>query len=498
GLPLAIELAAARLRVFTVEELRDRLDDRLGVLDRGAGDAPERHRTLRSAIQWSHDLLEPDEQKVFRRLSVFYGGWVLPAALAVCSDDELGEAQVVDALENLVARSLVVFAIDEQGRPRYRLLETLREFGLEQLRTAGEETEIRLEHLGWCLSLAERMLTILPTPEFPTFLDELELERFNLREALAWASRTGEGIDQALVMCGMLPLFWDTRGYVSEGLRWIRGLVAMTTSDGVTAPRAMAHTAMGWLEMLAGDGEESHWAFTTAVQMFRELGDDDWLGRALAMAGMTSYNRGDPDTAEIEFIEAIELNRRYGLDWLADAWCEYGLAHVAMQRGDLAEAQRRLHLVLDYSRQRGLTWGVGHSQLSLAAIAFMSGDVAQSVERTLESLQVRYELRDSRGLCDCIGMTALHASVQGDHGFAAVLLGAAEVAREAAGYAPIPWLRPMLDQAEETSRSALGDGYPPRHAEGHKLSVDEAVQLIVSRRDEDGEAPQLMEATPIG
>jgi hypothetical protein len=141
---------------------------------------------------------------------------------------------------------------------------------------------------------------------------------------------------------------------------------------------------------------------------------------------------------------------------------------------------------------------VGHSQLSLAAIAFMSGDVAQSVERTLESLQVRYELRDSRGLCDCIGMTALHASVQGDHGFAAVLLGAAEVAREAAGYAPIPWLRPMLDQAEETSRSALGDGYPPRHAEGHKLSVDEAVQLIVSRRDEDGEAPQLMEATPIG
>jgi predicted ATPase/class 3 adenylate cyclase len=481
GLPLAIELAAARLRVFTVEELRDRLDHRLGVLDRSTSDAPPRHRTLRSAIQWSYDLLEPDEQVVFRRLAVFSGGWVLAGALAVCVDDDLAESRVLDVLESLVARSLVVFSIDERGRPRYRQLETLREFGVEEMEKAGEEPEIRLRHLRWCRSLADRMTEILPTVGFPAFLDELELERFNIREALAWSVGSRQGLDEALMVGGMLPLFWDTRGYVSEGLRWIRTLIAMTTADGVTFPRAMAHTSMGWLEMLGGDGEESTWAFKTAVRMFRELDDREWLGRALAMAGMTSYNRGDPDTAELEFVEAIELNREYGLDWLADGWCEYGLAHVALQRGDVAQAERRLHNVLDFSRRNGLTWGIGHSQLSLAALNFTMGDHDQSVERTVDSLRVRKELRDARGLCDCIGMMALHASVKGDHELAATLLGAAEVAREAAGYSPIPWLRPLLDQARELSESVLGEDYETVRAGGHRLTVVEAIELIVDR-----------------
>jgi tetratricopeptide (TPR) repeat protein len=262
----------------------------------------------------------------------------------------------------------------------------------------------------------------------------------------------------------------------------------MTTADGVTLPRAMAHTSMGWLEMLGGDTGESTWAFKTAVQMFRDLENYDWLGRALAMAGMTSYNRGDPDTAEVEFIEAIELNRRFGLDWLADGWCEYGLAHVALQRGDMAQAEKRLHNVLEYSRRHGLTWGVGHSQLSLAVLNFMMGDREQSVERTLDSLRVRRELRDSRGLCDCLGMMALHASVQSHHDLAAVLLGAAEVAREAAGYAPVPWLQPMLDQAREISESVLGADYQSAHAEGHKLTVAEAIELIVDRFEVDSAA----------
>lgn len=483
GLPLAIELAAARLRVFTVEELRDRLDHRLGVLGQGSSDVPERHRTLRSAIQWSYDLLEPDEKTVFRRLGVFSGGWVLSGALGVCVDEDLPEDRVLDILENLVSRSLIVFSIDDEGRPRYRLLETLREFAVDEMQTADEETDMRLRHLVWCRNLAQGMMEILPTPDFPSFLDELELERFNLREALAWSASSREGLDDALTICGMLPLFWDTRGYVSEGLRWIRALIAMTTADGVTLPRALAHTSMGWLEMLAGDADESAWAFKTAVGMFRELENHDWLGRALSMAGMTSYNRGDPDTAEIEFLEAIELNRRYGLDWLADGWCEYGLAHVALQRGDMVQAERRLGNVLEFSKRHGLTWGIGHSQLSLAVLNFMTGDRDQSVERTLDSLRVRRDLRDSRGLCDCLGMLALHASVQGDHSLAAELLGAAEVAREAAGYAPVPWLQPMLEQAREISESVLGAEYQPAHDVGHKLSVEEAIQLIFERFD---------------
>lgn len=490
GLPLAIELAAARLRVFTVEELRDRLDDGLGVLDRGSPDAPERHRTLRSAIQWSFDLLEREERRVFRQLAVFSGGWVLPGALAVCVDDDLPETRVLDILENLVSRSLVVFAIDEQGRPRYRMLETLREFGAEELHKAADENEVRLRHLSWVRGLGDRMMAILPTADFPAFLDELELERFNIRGALAWSAGARQGLDDALTICGVLPLFWDTRGYVSEGLRWVRALIAMTTADGTTLPRAMAHTSMGWLEMLSGDTDESTWAYKTAEEMFNELGNEEWVGRTLAMAGMTSYNRGDTDTAETELLRAVELSRRHGLDWLADGWCEYGLAHVAMQRGDFRLAEQRLHNVLTYSRDRGLTWGIGHSQLSLAVLSFMMGDVEQSAERTIESLRVRRDLRDSRGLCDCLGMMALHASMRGDHSRSAQLLGAAEVAREASGYAPVPWLRPLLDQARETSEAALGASFDGSYSEGRRLSYDEAVRLVVEDLDDAPDHPE--------
>lgn len=481
GLPLAIELAAARLRSFSVEELDQRLDDRLGLLDRGSADSPERHRTLRDAIAWSYDLLSEDERLLFRRLAVFSGGWTLAGAVAVCCDDDYREPNVLESLEELVAKSLVVFTINEEGRPRYRLLETLREFAVEELGESGEESRIRLRHLDWLQGVAERMLIVLPTPEFATFLDDVERERFNIREGLAWAVRNQAGTEQALRVCGMLPLFWDTRGFVAEGLRWTRALVAMTTAEGNTEARGMAHSAMGWLEMLAGEPEESEWALATAVRMFREMGNDGWLGRALSMRGMTTYNRGLLDEAEEQFNEAIVLCRQNGLDWLADAWCTYGLAHVALSRGDFAAAEPLLLHCLEYSRTNGLAWGVGHTQLSLSVMAFMMGDLDQSVDRLLESIRVRVELRDSRGLCDCIGMMALHASVRGDHGLAATLIGAAEVAREASGDHLVPWQRPLLEQAEASARANLGNDYEVRFMDGRRLTMSDSIALIMER-----------------
>ncbi|HEX6286876.1 MAG TPA: DUF4062 domain-containing protein [Acidimicrobiia bacterium] len=481
GLPLAIELAAARLRMFSVEELEQRLDDRLNILDRGSADSPERHRTLRAAIGWSYDLLSDDERLLFRRLAVFSGGWTLAGAVAVCCDDEFSEPRVLDSMEELVAKSLVVFTINEEGRPRYRLLETLREFAVEQLRASGEEEQIRLRHLDWLQGVAERVLIVLPTPEFPSFLDDVERERFNIREGLAWAVRHKMGTEQALRVCGMLPLFWDTRGFVAEGLRWTRALVAMTTSQGNTEARGMAHTAMGWLEMLAGEADESEWALATAERMFREMGNDNWLGRTLSMRGMTTYNRGLLDEAEEQFNEAIVLCRESGLDWLADAWCTYGLAHVAMSRGDFGAAEPLLLHCFEYSKVNGLSWGVGHTQLSLSVMAFMLGDLEQSVERMIESIKVRAELRDSRGLCDCIGMMALHASVRGDHDLAATLIGAAEVAREASGDHLVPWQQPLLEQAVASAKANLGDDYEVRFMEGRRLTMSESISLILDR-----------------
>jgi predicted ATPase/class 3 adenylate cyclase len=478
GLPLAIELAAARLRILTPEDLLQRLDDRLAVLDQGNVDLPERHRALRSTIQWSHEMLDEAEARMFRRLGVFSGGWSLEAALSVCPDSPDEENEAIGLLEELVAKSLVVFAIDDGGEPRYRMLETLREFAQERLSESGEAEVVRRRHLGWCLSLASQVEETVATPRFPELLDQLDRERFNLREALGWSLRTGIDVEQALLVCGLLPLYWDTRGYVPEGLRWSKGLLEVgeqTPSPG----RAMTLATVGWLAMLAGDPALSEEALSGSDDMWRELGDPAQLSRSLSMHGMTTYNLGNYDLAEAQFEESSDLARQNALEWIADAWCVYGKAHIALARGDMVDADRLLREVLEYSKSRGLTWGIGHAQLSLGVLAFMMGDMGQAVGRLSESLLVREQLEDARGICDCLGMMAVFASVAGDHRFASVLLGAAEVRREATGQTAVPWQQPMLAEAEASAEKALGDEFAVGIAEGRELPPGEAIRLAI-------------------
>lgn len=475
GLPLAIELAATRLRILSPDMLLDRLDDSLATLDRGPADAPERHRTLRAAIEWSHESLPDDEKRLFRRLGVFAGGFPLEAVDAVC-----GEASE-RTLEELVAKSLVVFALDEEGGPRYRLLETLREFAVEELRSSGEELETRARHLDWCRGLASRIEDQLATPFFPELLNLLERERHNLNAAMSWALSSGTGIEEALELCGQIPLFWDTRGFVTEGLDWSRRLIA-AADPGPTPGKAMALATIGWLGMLAGDPELSAKSTTESIAMWHVLENEDQLCRTLAMQGMTSYNIGLLDKGEAEFEEAIALARgRPTLEWIADAWCPYGLAHIALARGDTETTLRYLNQVLEYSKNRGLTWGVGHAQLSLGLLAFWSGDHAQAVERLSESLLVRQELRDARGICDCLGMMALVASSSGEHRLAAVLLGAAERRREASGHHPVPWQQPLLEAAAGSAQAAMGDSYEEAVAEGRAMAPDDAIRFAVEK-----------------
>ena len=480
GLPLALELAAARLRLFTPDELLQRLDDRLAVLDQGHVDLPERHRTLRGAIQWSHELLEEPEAVMFRRLGVFSGGWSLEAALSICVDHELDEGMALNLLEELVAKSLVVFAIDDGGEPRYRMLETLREFGLEKLTESGEEDDIRRRHLAWCLSLASGVEETVATPRFPALLDQLDRERFNLREALGWSLRTGNEVEHSLLICGNLPLYWDTRGYVPEGLRWSTDLLAAGEPT-ATPGRAMTLATVGWLAMLAGDPVLSEETLSGSDDMWRELDDEAQLSRSLSMHGMTTYNLNDFDRAEAMFEESSDLARQTGLEWISEAWCVYGLAHIALARGDMVSTDRLLRATLEYSKSRGLTWGIGHAQLSLGVLAFMMGDIGQAVARMSESLLIREQLQDARGICDCLGMMAVFASVTGDHRFASVLLGAAEVRREATGQIAVPWMQPMLAEAIANAERALGEDLASGIAEGRALPPAEAIHLAVER-----------------
>lgn len=479
GLPLGIELAAARLRLFSPDALLRRLDDRLALLDRGPLDAPERHRTLRAAIQWSHDLLDEREKVMFRRLGIFAGGWPLGAVSQVCAGETLSEQDALGLLEELVAKSLVVFAIDDDGQPRYRMLETLREFSLEQLHDSDEETVIRRRHLHWCQSLASRLEEVLPTPEFPTALGEVERERHNIRESLESAWETRNDLEEALRTCGLLPLYWDTRGFVTEGLDLTTRLLSRT--EGPSPGRALALGAVGWLAMLAGDPERSEEAQQQSDEMWRELGDVRGLARSLGMHGMTTYNLNEIDRAESQFNEAIDLAHRVDFGWMADGWCVYGLAHVALARNDFMTGDQLLRTTLEYSKSRGLTWGVGHAQLSLGVLAFMTGDIDQAVDRLAESLLVRQQLKDARGICDCLGIMALLASVRGDLALAAVLLGAAAVRRESSGHKAVPWQQPLLEEAAASARRALGDEFDVEFGRGRGLSTDRAIELALDR-----------------
>lgn len=481
GLPLAIELAAARLRIFTPETLLARLNERLDLLDRGPADLPERHRTLRAAVQWSYDLLDDAEKSIFGRLGVFAGGWPLEGFLKVCVDEQTTERQSIDTLEDLVAKSLVVFAMTDDGQPRYRMLETLRDYSLEKLSESGEEATIRSRHLEWCFSLATRLDDVLSQPQFSEALEAIATERYNLREALAWVVKTGDGLEEALSICGLLTLYWDTRGYVTEGLSWASRLLALGDGTRPTPGRALALGAVGWLAMLAGDPERSEAAMSAGVEMWRRLQDRRGLAWSLAMHGMTTHNLHEYERSEAQFREASELARQEGSDWIVNGWCIYGLAHIALARNDLAQADRMLRDVLEYSRSRGLTWGVGHAQLSLGVLAFMMGDVGQAIERLTESLMVRQQLQDARGITDCLSIMALLASVQGDHGVAAVLLGAAAVRREATGHQAVPWMQPMLIEATSGAQRALGAQFEEGVAEGRSLTTEQAIAYAIER-----------------
>jgi predicted ATPase/class 3 adenylate cyclase len=479
GLPLALELAAARLRFLSVSSLLEHLDSRLRLLERGPADAPERHRTLRSAIEWSHDLLDDHERVLFRRLGVFSGGWTIEAAKAVCVDSVIDGHGLLRLLEELVAKSLVVFGIDEGGQTRYRMLETLREFSLEQLRSSGEEQAIRESHLQWCVVMTSAMENVLATPQLGDLLDSLERERFNMREALGWSLATGEGLEDALRLVGQVPLFWDIRGYVTEGVLWTSRLLEPAPALEGSTGRALALDTLGWLAMLAGDPVTSEASFEESHVIWRSLDDGRGLAWSLAMHGMTRYNLDDLEGAADLFEEATELARSLGLHWLSEGWCVYGLAHIALSRGDFLGAHTMLEATLEYSRTNGLTWGVGHSQLSLGVLAFMTGDLTQATERLTESLLVRQDLKDARGIGDCLGMFALIASVSGDHVHAARLLGSAMVTQEASGHRVTPWQAPLLQQAEETARRALGTEYERRFNEGRDLGPSDAIALAV-------------------
>ena len=356
GLPLAIELAAARVKLFPPKALLGRLDRSLPLLGGGARDLPERQRTLRDAIAWSYDLLEADEKVLFGRLSVFAGGFTLEAAEAVCGPgtDRPEDGNVLDGLAALADSSLLVSrsqtsAGHEDDEPRFTMLETIREYAAERLQASGEAEEGRRSHALYYLALAEAAQPEVSARMLSEWMTILEEEHDNLRAALRWAIRVGE-VDLGAQLGLMLWRFWSERYYISEGRRWLESVLALGEPEGETGGAdptlparrwAFLHLVTGILAAGQGDYDRAVALYEESLALYQDLGHERGTSGPLRELGDVAYHRGDYERAVLLSEQALAISREFGSAFGSGlAVCT--LADALRARGEIERARTLL------------------------------------------------------------------------------------------------------------------------------------------------------------
>jgi predicted ATPase/class 3 adenylate cyclase len=415
GLPLAIELAAARVQLLPPDALLDRLsltyDQRQTLLAGAGADRPERHQTLRSAIDWSYGLLKPWEQRMFRRLAAFSGGFTLEAAEAICSTDPELSVQVLDGVASLIDKSLLRQAEEVAREPRYRMLETLREYALVQLQAVGELDATFASVTDFLVVLAERAEPELTGPDQVLWLDRLESEHDNIRAALQWCSVPAT-IDTMLRLAGALWRFWSTRGYVGEGLRWLDMAVA---NPYASASRELAKALNGAANLAReqGDYARAEALHTRSLSLSREQLDRHGTAEALNNLGLIALYQGQHDAAQRYCDEGLALFRETG-DQGGVAAALNNLGNVARERGDSGRAAALHKESLALRRMLGDKRGIALSLNNLANVVLNQGDYWRAAGLHQESLALRRELGDRAGVATSLNNLGNVARVQGD------------------------------------------------------------------------------------
>jgi predicted ATPase/DNA-binding CsgD family transcriptional regulator len=380
GIPLAIELAAARTKVLAVEEISERLDNCFGLLTGGGRTAMPRHRTLRATMDWSHELLTEEERILFRRLSVFVGGFTLEAAESACAVDGYERGETLELLSHLVDKSLVT-AREEGGATRYHLLEMVRQYGGEKLDDSGEGAEVGRRYAGFYLGVAEEAERELSGPDQRWWLVRLEGEHGNLRAALSWSLSEGGDAGLGLRLAGALWPFWFARGYVSEGRRWLERAVSQSSRAAPHA-RAKALNGAGWLATCQEEYGAAKALIEEGLALYRELGDKEGVASSIAYLGFVAVlgHRDDiPVTALLE--EAAGLKR--------DLEDRRTVANLVVLEGFLALGQ---------------------------------GDLEKVVALNEEGLELYREARDDAGVVACLTNLGLVTLAQGDYERSTALL----------------------------------------------------------------------------
>jgi non-specific serine/threonine protein kinase len=471
GLPLAIELAAAHLKLYPPRELASRLVQRIELLRGGGHDMPPRHRSLRAAISWSYDRLSAQERTLLRRLSIFIGGWTLESAEAVCGEPG---TDVAELLGTLIERSLVLPAHADTGR--FAMLESIREYAAQELAAQGEAETIRVRHAAHYASVADRGEGMMGTDQEDVGLELLARERPNLQAALDTAHAFGERA-LALRLAGGLGWYWYTHGYVREGREMLDHTLA-AYGDAERTPLAGALLPAGILAWAAGEVDRARALLEQAAQISETVGDRRRLAIAGAFLGHVARLQAEPH-------RAIDLHRR-AMSLFEDlasargvAWALHDLGLVARDRGGDEEAGRWFAASLERFRAMDYPWAVAWNLWNLGRLARRREDTLGAAAFLGEAAELFGATRDRRGVALCLDEVAALCRSR-DPVAAARLLGAAEALREGIG-AP---LLGVEQEGFEQTREALRDSLPERALgiawrEGRRMTLDAAVEAAI-------------------
>ena len=438
GIPLAIELAAARVPSMAVEEIDRRLRHGFNLLTGGSRTTLVRQQTLRAAIDWSYDLLNDAEQALFRRLSVFAGGWTLAAAEQVCADERVDQEAMLDLLTSLADKSLVS-AEERDCATRYRLLETVRQYARERLRQGAEEAHWRDRHLAYFLALAEEAAPLLRGADQQDWLERLETEHDNIRLAMEWAkSATGDAVS-GLRLAGAISWFWEVRGHLDEGRRGLSSLLAVTLDTEAVGVRAKALQGAGQLALRQGDFPAAESLLRESLAIKRQLGDRRGASLALRGLGIVAYERGDYSAARELQEESLAIQRDLG-DRVSVGTTLNNLGNVAVQLGDYASARRLFEESLAVHRDLEDRLGMSLAMNNLGWVACAQDDHSTARVLHQESLAMSRELGDRRSVAVALNNLGRVASIEGNHGEALPLLKESLVIRRELGDRwGIPW-----------------------------------------------------------
>jgi predicted ATPase/DNA-binding CsgD family transcriptional regulator len=475
GLPLAIELAAAQSRLLSPQAMVRRLSQRLSLLTGGPQDQPLRLQTMRDAIAWSYDLLDASEQALFRSLAVFVGGWSEDAAAFVAGSDEPG-SPVLPRLGSLVDKSLVLQESQPDGEPRFRMLETVREYAFERLLEHGEAEACQARHAEYYLSQAQQAEPQLIVSGSSAWVERLMIERANLRTAVAW-SLGHDMTDSVLRLSGTILSYAYARGEPEEGLSWLE---AALDQPGDSSPQVQVDALFtaSALAQVQGDFDRSVSLSERALQLARDSGYPFGEARALLGLGITEEWRGNLDRAAERYGEAMTLMQALGDFERLSHWGVLPLANladIALLRGDYAEAISLGEQAVASWREVGYLWGIAQALGTVAAAACEQGDLQYAARCYDETLTHWLDCSDGRGIAGTIAGVAGLALARGQSDLAVRLIGASWALRDELGVRYVAH-HLYAEQVQAETRARLSDhAFATAWSDGRQWSLDHTV-----------------------